>query len=71
MTLTFDKLKDVMDEVKRQGFEIQVPEVEIDKIIIRKIGVSEYTIKSVKKGLIRAELIKRNPNGLFDIVEGG
>jgi hypothetical protein len=71
MTLTYEKLKAVMDEIKRLGYEVQVPDNVMDKAIIRFVGASRYTLLATKEALGRAGMIRRNSNGLYDIEKDG
>ena len=68
--LTYEKLKGVMKEVKERGFELQISDADLDKIIIRQIGASTFVIRSTKEALGKLDLIRRNMNGLFDILDG-
>jgi hypothetical protein len=68
--LTYEKLKDVMKDVKDSGFELQISDADLDKIIIKRVGGSDYVIENTKRALGKLGLVRRNMNGLFDILDG-
>jgi len=68
MTLTYDKLEAICDEVKRLGYINEVPENTLDQVIMKKAGVSTYVVANTKRALAKANLIKPAAIGFWKFI---
>jgi hypothetical protein len=71
MTLKYEDLVEIVTFLRSEGYEYQVPEPEVFRVIMVKRGASRYTIHTTAQALHRAGLMKPLYNGLWEIIGGG
>lgn len=65
--LTYEKLLNFKQKLKDEGVTGRINDSILDYYISKYIGCSEYTIKNVKKALIRTKIITKDENDLWVI----
>ena len=58
MTLKFENLEAICDEIKRRGYTKDVPETILETVIRIKAGLSSYVISNVKRALRETGMMK-------------
>jgi len=58
VTLKYENLEAILNEIRRLGYTNEVPENTLDKVIMRRMGLSTFVISNTKRALRKAELME-------------
>ena len=63
----YDKCIDLMKQIKKEGYEVEISAVQLAIFIKKYIGVDIRTIQSYKDNLVDFKFIKPKGNGVYTI----